>query len=117
MVAPQRLAVRAALTGDVTALKQAMMLDPLTAAAASTPAIWRMTDELIVAQEDYLPQFADSVEQARHAAAQPADVTTYDIWPETRFKPRTVEEMLADSDATIRNAVLRIFTGQHVRAQ
>jgi len=117
MIAPQRLAVKAALTGDADLLKQSMMLDPLTAAAGTTPAIWRMTDELLAAQADFLPQYAEAIAEARERLAQNAELASQDIWPGTRCRPRTIEEMVNDPECNMREWALRIFTGQHVRAQ
>jgi len=117
MVAPQRLAVKAALTGDVNLLKQSMMLDPLTAAAGTSPEIWRMTDELLVAQAELLPQYAGAIADARARLAHDAELPLRDVWPGTRYHPRTVEEMMSDPECNLREWALRIFTGQHVRAQ
>jgi alpha-galactosidase len=38
-----------------------MALDPLTAAVCSLDEIWQMTDEMFVANERWLPQFARGV--------------------------------------------------------
>lgn len=69
----QRLAVEAAVKGDAMLLKQAMMMDPLTAAVCNTPEIWQMTDEMLVAQAEWLPQYAAEIPAARaRLAAEPA---------------------------------------------
>jgi len=65
----QRMAVQAAVTGDVTLLKQAVLHDPLTAAVCTTEAVWQMVDEMLVAQAKWLPQFAGSVPAAKRALA------------------------------------------------
>jgi alpha-galactosidase len=116
MIAPQRLAVRAALRGDVDALRQAMMLDPLTAAVCSTAEIEQMTDALLVAQADFLPQFAAAIPQAKARLAAAEPLGTHNLWPPTRFAPRSIAEMQA-ADNDLRDACLGIFTGQYVRAQ
>jgi alpha-galactosidase len=69
----QRLAVEAAVRGDVTLLKQAMMLDPLVGAACDPYEISQMTDEMLVAQARWLPQYADEIPRAaaRLAAEKP----------------------------------------------
>ena len=54
----QRLSVEAAVNGDVALLKQAMMMDPLTGAVLNPPEICEMTDEMLIAQEEWLPQYA-----------------------------------------------------------
>jgi len=66
----QRMAVRAAVEGDVTLLKQAMLHDPLTAAVCNPPEIWRMTDEMLVAQAKWLPQYKREVPRARKRLAE-----------------------------------------------
>jgi alpha-galactosidase len=53
----QELIVTAALTGDTEAVHHAVMLDPLTAAICSLPQIRAMTNELLEAQAEWLPQF------------------------------------------------------------
>jgi alpha-galactosidase len=57
MVSAQRLAVRAALTGDRWTLKQAVMMDPLAAAVCSTAQISDMVDEMLEAEKQWLPQY------------------------------------------------------------
>lgn len=55
----QELIVEAALTGDVDAVHQAVMVDPLTAAVCTLPQIHDMVDEMLRAQAEWLPQFQD----------------------------------------------------------
>jgi alpha-galactosidase len=57
MINVQKLATEAACTGNVEKLKQAMLLDPLNAAVLDPRQIWQMTDELLVAEEKWLPQY------------------------------------------------------------
>ncbi|NLG28787.1 MAG: alpha-glucosidase/alpha-galactosidase [Chloroflexi bacterium] len=71
-ISVQRLAVEAAVHGDVTLLKQAMMLDPLVGAVCDPYEISQMTDEMLVAQAQWLPQYAAEVP---HAAARLAAET------------------------------------------
>ena len=54
----QDLAVEAALTGSVEALHQAILLDPLTAAAIPPDRIDQMVDRMLEDQLRWLPQFA-----------------------------------------------------------
>ncbi len=51
----QRLAVKGALDGDRNAIHQAVKLDPLTAAELTLDEIHEMTEELIEANEAYIP--------------------------------------------------------------
>ena len=60
-ISVQRLSVQAAVSGDAMILKQAMMMDPLTGAVCNPPEISDMTDELLIAQEKWLPQYKDAI--------------------------------------------------------
>lgn len=64
-ISVQRLAVEAAVSGDVSLLKQAMLLDPLVGAVLNPPEVWKMTDEMLVAQEKWLPQYSDDIKKIR----------------------------------------------------
>ena len=54
----QEMIVEAALTGSREAVHHAIALDPLTGAICTLPQIRAMADELLAAQEQWLPQFA-----------------------------------------------------------
>ena len=47
--------------GDVTLLKQAMLHDPLTGAVCDPEEVWQMTDEMLVAQAQWLPQYRKEI--------------------------------------------------------
>ncbi len=53
----QELIVEAALTGNTEAVHHAVMLDPLTAAVCTLPQIRSMVNEMLQAQQRWLPQF------------------------------------------------------------
>ena len=57
----RRWAWKRPCAGDVTLLKQAMLHDPLAAAVCNPEEIWQMTDEMLVAQAQWLPQFAAEI--------------------------------------------------------
>lgn len=61
----QKMAVEAAVHGDVQLLKQAALMDPLTGAVCNPPEVWQMVDEMLVAQAEWLPQYAEAIEQAK----------------------------------------------------
>ena len=61
----QRMSVHAAVQGDVTLLKQAMLHDPLTAAVCDPEEIWQMTDEMLVAQAQWLPNYRREIAGAK----------------------------------------------------
>jgi alpha-galactosidase len=56
-ISVQRLSVQAAVQGNVEYLKQAMLLDPLTGAVCNTLEISKMTDEMLKAESQWLPQY------------------------------------------------------------
>ena len=60
----QEMGVEAAVHGDVTLLKQAMLHDPLVAAVCNPEEIWQMTDEMLVAQAQWLPQYKRAIQNA-----------------------------------------------------
>ncbi len=64
-ISVQRLAVEAAVTADAMLLKQAMMMDPLVGAVCTPPEISQMTDEMLIAQAQWLPQYEDEIEDAK----------------------------------------------------
>ncbi len=53
----QRMSKDAAVAGDVILLKQAMLHDPLTGAVLNPEDIWQMTDEMLIAQSKWLPNY------------------------------------------------------------
>jgi len=68
-ISVQRLSVEAAVTGDDMLLRQAMMMDPLTGAVCNPPEIWQMVDEMLVAQEQWLPQYGKAIADAKRRLA------------------------------------------------
>ena len=66
----QRLAVEAAVKGDVFLLKQAALLDQLTGAVCNPPEVWQMVDEMLIAQEQWLPQYKDAIAEAKRNWAE-----------------------------------------------
>ena len=61
----QRLSVEAAVHGDITLLRQAAMMDPLTGAVCNPPEIFQMVDEMLVAEEEWLPQYREAIAEAK----------------------------------------------------
>ncbi len=62
----QQMAMEAAVHGDVTLLKQAMLHDPLVGAVCNPEEVWQMTDEMLVAQAEWLPNYsADAIKAAQ----------------------------------------------------
>ncbi len=95
-VTVQRLAVEACVRGDDLLLRQAMMMDPLTGAVLNPPEIWQMVDEMLIAQEKWLPQYAQAIRQAK-ARMEKGDFTpTGDSRGSNRLHTKTVAEMALD---------------------
>ena len=105
----QQMAVEAAVEGDVMLLKQAMLHDPLTAAVCNPEEIWQMTDEMLVAQAEWLPNYADAIPAAAaRLAAHEANGTRVTLREgyqgAARLHTKTVEEMAADKATARANA-------------
>lgn len=97
-ISVQRLAVEAAVHGDVNLLKQAMMLDPLTGACLDPNEIYQMTDEMLVACEQYLPQYKDAIAQAKKNLAANYVEPHKPFSEKTHKKLKTIEEIRADTE-------------------
>jgi alpha-galactosidase len=93
----QNLSVKAAVHGDVELLKQAMMMDPLVGAVCDPDEISQMTDEMLVAQAEWLPNYKREIPKAakRLAAAKAAKVYLgTKVWKgAARLHTKTVAEM------------------------
>lgn len=87
----QKLAVEAAVKGDIALLYQAAMMDPLTGAACTTKQIRQMVDEMLVAQAEWLPQYAEEIERAK--ARMAACVPDYRPVKGFKLAQKTVAEM------------------------
>ena len=104
-ISVQRLAVEAAVHGDDTLLRQAMMMDPLVGAVCNPKEIWQMADEMLVAQAKWLPQYESAVEEAKERLSSGNLVPTRENYQgAARLKTKTVEEMMEDREAANRNA-------------
>ncbi|WP_308638033.1 alpha-glucosidase/alpha-galactosidase [Paenibacillus silvisoli] len=104
-ISVQRLAVEAAVRGDDNLLRQAMMMDPLVGAVCNPKEIWQMVDEMLAAQEKWLPQYGDAIEKAKERLAAGNLIPTRgDYKGAARLKTKTVEEMMQDRESATRNA-------------
>jgi len=104
-ISVQRMAVEAAVTGDDQLLKQAMLLDPLVGAVCIPAEVWQMTDEMLIAQEQWLPQYKHAIGQAKERWAK-GDLlpTNTNYEGAVRIKIKTIEEMEQDKEESKRNA-------------
>ena len=87
------MGARAAATGDATLLKQSMLHDPLVGAVCDPPEVWRMADEMLVAQAEWLPQYEDEITKAAKRLQAPSDVKTRDWHGAARRRVRSLEEI------------------------
>lgn len=104
----QQMGMEAAVHGDVTLLKQAMLHDPLVGAVCNPEEVWQMTDEMLVAQAQWLPNFAHEIDSARARLKAHETNGTRVKLRETRGAARlhtkTVEEMAKDKAEARANA-------------
>ncbi len=98
-ISVQRLAVEAAVRGDDMLLRQAMMMDPLTGAVLNPPEIWQLTDEMLVAEEKWLPQYTQAIESAKKRLASGNLIPTKNYQGAARKKIKTVDEIRKDEEA------------------
>ncbi len=106
----QRMAKEAALKADVTLLKQAMLHDPLVAAVCNPEEIWQLTDHMLVAQAQWLPQYekAGEIAKAKQRLAQHerngTRVKLQEWKGSARIKVKTVEELRKKKEASVMEA-------------
>jgi alpha-galactosidase len=100
----QRLAVEAAVWGDDLLLRQAMLMDPLTGAVCNPPEIWQMVDEMLVAEEEWLPQYSGAIAKAKERLQSGNIIKTKFYQGAARLPVKTVEEMRADRETAARLA-------------
>ena len=91
----QRMATAAAVAGDVSLLKQAVLLDPLVGAVCNPPEVWQMVDEMLVAQAEWLPQYRDAIRPAQERLASGPSLARGDGAGAVRLKTRSVAELKA----------------------
>ena len=87
----QKLAVEAAVHGDIGLLYQAAMMDPLTGAVCTPDEIRQMVDEMLVAGRQWLPQYSEEIPKAEKRLAD----SRLPLHPAKGFRlhTKTVEEM------------------------
>ncbi|MEX1015175.1 MAG: alpha-galactosidase [Phycisphaeraceae bacterium] len=100
----QRMATEAAVHGDVTLLKQAMLHDPLVGAVCSPDEVWQMADEMLVAQAKWLPQYSKRDINAAKKRLANATVKTRNWKGAARLKTKSVGELRKARDASVLEA-------------
>ncbi|USB31723.1 alpha-glucosidase/alpha-galactosidase [Paenibacillus sp. YPG26] len=103
-ISVQRLAVEAAIAGDDLLLRQAMMMDPLVGAVCNPKEIWQLVDEMLVAQEPWLPQYSEAIAQAKDRQSKGNLLPTKEYKGAARLKVKTVDEMMENREEASRNA-------------
>lgn len=98
----QKLAVEAAVTGDINLLYQAAMMDPLTGAVCLPVEIRQMVDEMLVAGAEWLPQYATEIPKARERMA--GELVPYRPVKGFTQVTKTVEVMSQNVEAARANA-------------
>jgi alpha-galactosidase len=105
----QEMGMEAAVAGDVTLLKQAMLHDPLVGAVCDPEEVWQLTDEMLVAQAQWLPQFAGEIPFAKsrlelHERNGTRVKRMEGFQGMARLHTKTVEEMAAQKEVARANA-------------
>ena len=88
----QRKSVEAAMSGDLDLLKLAVLHDPLVGAICTPDEVWQMVDEMVVAQAQWLPQYAAAIPAAKARLAT-ATVKTHAWDGAARKQVRSVEAL------------------------
>ena len=91
----QRMAVHAAISGDVELLKLAVLHDPLVGAICSPEEVWQMVDEMLVAQAAWLPQYSHEIAAAKKRLTAKT-VPTRDWQGAARLAERPIEVVRAE---------------------
>ena len=92
----QKLAVEAAVHGDITLLRQAALMDPLTGAICTPEEIVQMIDEMLLANESLLPQYAGEMDNARKRLQD--NKVPYRPVKGFTLQEKTVQEMAAEKE-------------------
>jgi alpha-galactosidase len=104
----QQMGMEAAVSGDVTLLKQAMLHDPLVGAVCDPEEVWQMTDEMLVAQAQWLPQYAGEIDAAKSRLSaherNGTRVKLIQTQGAARMHTKSVEEMSRDKREARSNA-------------
>jgi alpha-galactosidase len=104
----QQMGVEAAVHGDVMLLKQAMLHDPLVGAVCNPEEIWQMTDEMLVAQEQWLPNFTAEISPAKNrlddAVRNGTRVKLIETEGVARIPVKSVQQMAEDEAVARANA-------------
>ena len=78
-------------------------MDPLTGAVCNPPEIWQMVDEMLIAQEEWLPQYTGAIEAAKELFAKGNLLPTKDNYKgAARLHVKNIDELTSDKiNATV----------------
>ena len=100
----QQMAMEAAYRGDANLLKLAMLHDPLVGAVCSPEEVWQLADEMLVAQAQWLPQYAAGIPLAKARLAEHerngTRVKLSTSAGAARIHTKTVDEMSQEKEKT-----------------
>jgi len=96
----QRMAVKAAIEGDLNLLKLAVLQDPLVSAVCNPDEVWAMVDEMLVAQSKWLPQYQGEMDQAIERIKN-SKVKKKNFKGAARMNTRSPEELKNDKDSSL----------------
>jgi alpha-galactosidase len=103
------MGMEAAVHGDITLLKQAMLHDPLVGAVCDPEEVWQLADHMLIAQSEWLPQYAAEVPDAKSRLdSHERNGTRVKLMEGfrgmARLHTKTVEEMAAQKEEARANA-------------
>ncbi len=93
-ISVQRLSVEAAVIGNEYLLKQAMLMDPLCGAVCNTDEIKQMTEEMLIAEAEWIPQYQETVDKLKKTFTK--KINTREYAGAARKKVKSVEELRKD---------------------
>jgi len=96
----QRMSVKAAIDGDINLLKLAVLQDPLVSAICTPDEVWAMVDEMLVAQSQWLPQYQNEIENAKHRMKN-SKVKKKNFKGAARMKTRSPDELRKDKESSL----------------
>ncbi len=105
----QEMGMEAAVHGNVDLLKLAMLHDPLVGAVCDPEEVWQMSDEMLVAQRQWLPNYsADALDAAAKRLADHdkngTRVKLIQTQGAARRHTKTIDEMLKNRSEARANA-------------
>lgn len=97
----QALAVEAAVWGNDQLLKQAALLDPLTGAVLNPPEVWQLVEDMLVAQEKWLPQYKLAIQEAKARSDEGRLPTRSGYQGAARQREKTPEEVSQEREQRV----------------